>query len=287
MKRIIYRMLAYVLDLAFVSVILLGIGYINFVNPESEKINYTYQEYYNINNSYTELMKNIDDYFKDGKLTQEEYEDIVCKYPNFFDCFNDITLNEDIKNKEIDEVKEDLNKRITKLNNDYGYKIEKLNIRTSVISIVVYILYFGLLQYILKGQTIFKKLFKLRVIDNEHPKKKVPLWKYIIRSILVCELIISIVDLILLVTLNQSSYIIGNGWLSNIKYVYEMAFLVTMIIRDDARSIHDLLLNTRVVRFNLAGNIIDEKLFNDGDSDYESVSNKNNKIVSKNANRDA
>ena len=40
MKRIIYRMLAYVLDLAFVSVILLGIGYINFINPESEKINY-------------------------------------------------------------------------------------------------------------------------------------------------------------------------------------------------------------------------------------------------------
>ena len=69
--------------------ILKELGY-NFVNPESEKINYTYQEYYNINNSYTELMKNIDDYFKDGKLTQEEYEDIVCKYPNFFDCFNDI-----------------------------------------------------------------------------------------------------------------------------------------------------------------------------------------------------
>ena len=62
-----------------------------------------------------------------------------------------------------------------------------------------------------------------------------------------------------------------------------MAFLVTMIIRDDTRSIHDLLLNTKVVRFNLAGNIIDEKLFNDGDSEYEKLPNKDNKMVSKNA----
>lgn len=284
MKRILYRMLAYVLDLAFVSVILLGISYIDFINPESERINYTYQEYYVVNNSYNELLKKLDDYFEDGKLTQEEYDDIVCKYPSFFDVFNDITLNEDIKNKEIDEIKGNFNERLVELNNDYGYKIEKLNIRSSIISIVVYILYFGILQYILKGQTIFKKLFKLRVIDNNSPKKKVPLWKYIVRSILVCELIISIIDLILLVTLNKTSYIIGNGWLSNVKYVYEMAFLVTMIIRDDTRSIHDLLLNTKVVRFNLAGNIIEEKLFNDGDSEYEKLPNKDNKMVSKNAN---
>lgn len=284
MKRILYRMLAYVLDLAFVSVILLGISYIDFINPESDKINDTYQEYYVVNNSYNELFKKLDDYFEDGKLTQEEYDDIVCKHPSFFDVFNDITLNEDIKNKEIDEIKGNLNERLVELNNDYGYKIEKLNIRSSIISIVVYILYFGILQYILKGQTIFKKLFKLRVIDNNSPKKKVPLWKYIVRSILVCELIISIIDLILLVTLNKPSYIIGNGWLSNVKYVYEMAFLVTMIIRDDTRSIHDLLLNTKVVRFNLAGSIIEEKLFNDGDSEYEKLPNKDNKMVSKNAN---
>ena len=287
MKKILYRILAYILDLAFVSVILLGISYIDFINPENKQINYTYQEYYNVNDSFNNLMKNIDGYFKDGKITKEEYEEIVTTYPSFFDVFNDITLNEDIKMKKIDEVKSNLNERLIELNNDYGYKIEKLNIRSAIISIVVYILYFGVLQYFLKGQTIFKKLFKLRVVDNKYPKKKVPLWKYIVRSILVCELIISAADLILLVTLNKPSYIISNGWLSNIKYIYEMAFLVTMIIRDDARSIHDLLLKTEVVRFNKAGNIIEEKLFNDDIGGYEEVINKNHKNVSKNTNRDA
>ncbi len=287
MKKVLYRILAYILDLAFVSIILLGISYIDFLNPENGLINFQYQEYYNTNDSYKKLMSNIDKYFEDGKLTDEEYSEIVTEYPNFFTIFNDITLNEDIKNKKIDEVKSNINERLIELNNGYGYKIEKLNIRSSIISIFVYILYFGILQYFLKGQTLFKKVFKLRVVDNNSPKKKIPLWKYIVRSILVCELIISASDLILLVTLNKSGYIISNGWLSNIKYIYEMAFLVTMIIRDDARSLHDLLLGTKVVRFNKAGNIIEEKLFSDDIGGYEEVINKNNKIISKNTNRNA
>ena len=40
-----------------------------------------------------------------------------------------------------------------------------------------------------------------------------------------------------------------------------MAFLVCMIIRDDQKSLHDLLLHTRVLRFDKDGNEINEVLF--------------------------
>lgn len=284
MKKVIFRILAFILDYAFVSIILLGLSYISYVNPDSSRINFQYQEYYRTNNRYNELSNKIDEYFEDGRLTEEEYDEIVTNYPDFFDIFDDIVIDQNIKTSEMEEYKTELSKRLVELNNEYGYNIQKLNIRFTIITIVVYILYFGILQYILKGQTIFKRLFKLRVVDNKNPKKRISLVKYIIRSILVCEIILSIIDILVLLLASKSNYIIFSNVLVNIKYVYEALFLVTMIVRDDARSIDDLLLNTKVVRFDKSGHIINEKLFEDADGNNEKILNKNNKIISKNAN---
>lgn len=281
MKKILFRIIAYVLDFCLVSVILLGLSYINFINPENPVINLKYEEYYNITERYNELTNSIGEYFEDGRLTEVEYNEIIKKYPEYFSVFDTLTLNEDIKNSDIETIKSELEKKQIEINNDFGYKIEKLNIRSTIISIVCYILYFGVLQYILGGQTIFKKIFRIRVIDKNNTHKKIPLWKYIVRSILVCEIIITVIDLILLLSLKQGSYTIANGWMLQIKYIYEMIFLITLIIRDDARSIHDLILNTVVVRFNKHNNIIDEKLFNDMSDENEDTFNKNNKIISK------
>lgn len=281
MKKILFRIIAYVLDFCLVSVILLGLSYINFINPENPVINLKYEEYYNITERYNELTNSIGEYFEDGRLTEVEYNEIIKKYPEHFSVFDTLTLNEDIKNSDIETIKSELEKVQIEINNDFGYKIEKLNIRSTIISIVCYVLYFGVLQYILKGQTIFKKVFRIRVIDKNNTHKKIPLWKYIVRSILVCEIIITVIDLILLLSLKQGSYTIANGWMLQIKYIYEMIFLITLIIRDDARSIHDLILNTVVVRFDKHNNIIDEKLFNDMSDENESTFNKNNKIISK------
>jgi uncharacterized RDD family membrane protein YckC len=283
-KKVIFRILAFILDYAFVSIILLGLSYISYVNPDSSRINFQYQEYYRTNNRYNELSNKIDEYFEDGRLTEEEYDEIVTNYPDFFDIFDDIVIDQNIKTSEMEEYKTELSKRLVELNNEYGYNIQKLNIRFTIITIVVYILYFGILQYILKGQTIFKRLFKLRVVDNKNPKKRISLVKYIIRSILVCEIILSIIDILVLLLASKSNYIIFSNVLVNIKYVYEALFLVTMIVRDDARSIDDLLLNTKVVRFDKSGHIINEKLFEDADGNNEKILNKNNKIISKNAN---
>ena len=42
-----------------------------------------------------------------------------------------------------------------------------------------------------------------------------------------------------------------------------MSFLVCMVIRDDSRSFHDLMLNTRVLRYDKNGHEIIEQLFSD------------------------
>ena len=48
--------------------------------------------------------------------------------------------------------------------NKYNYILGKIAISDSIITILTTLLYFGILQYLLKGQTIGKKLLKLQVL---------------------------------------------------------------------------------------------------------------------------
>lgn len=263
MKKILYRILAYVLDLGLVSVIILGLSMLSFVNPNNDKLNYKYKEYYTATTAYDELSEKLGDYFEDGRIDTKEITEIHVKYADYSDAFKSIKVNEGIKNKDIETIKDRVNELSIEVANNHAYEINKLNSTQVIISLIVYVLYFGVLQYFLNGQTVFKRLLKLKVVNNKDSKKKVPLWNYIVRALLVTEIIISLVDLILLFTLNQSIYITSNYWITQIKYIYEMAFLVCMIVRDDARSVDDLILNTRVLRYDKSGREIKEKLFDD------------------------
>ena len=47
------------------------------------------------------------------------------------------------------------------------YDLNKYSVSTSIINVVVMVLYFGLFQYYNKGQTIGKKLMKIKVVSND------------------------------------------------------------------------------------------------------------------------
>ena len=84
-----------------------------------------------------------------------------------------------------------------------------------------------------------------------------------LKDYLESKLLISLTDLILIFSLSKDLYINAHYWITQIKYIYEMSFLVCMVIRDDSRSFHDLILNTRVLRYDKNGHEIIEQLFSD------------------------
>ncbi|MCH5167128.1 MAG: RDD family protein [Erysipelotrichales bacterium] len=259
MKKTIFRVLAFVLDIAFASLIIFGITSLSFINPNKNELNKKYNTYYynvKVNES---LVKKTEEFFEDKILTSEELDEVNIFYKTYYDCFKDIKLDTKLNDEQIEKINEDISKKQVNITNNLVISINKLNTRETLISFVVYIMYFGLLQYILKGQTPFKMLFKLKVISNEN--KSVGLLSYLIRAILVTEVIISATDLIMLFALSNASYINLSYWLSQVKYIYEMAFLVCLIIRDDGRSIDDLILKTRVIRYDKQGHEVIDPLF--------------------------
>lgn len=259
MKKLFSRVLAFGIDIAICTLIIVGLSNIHLLNPNKTKIDEQYNGFSTVNVKYEAFSKYLEDVIKDAKLEEKELNKINKEFTSYADIFKDINFNKQISNKEKDKLRNDAKEKYIEVSNEYGYKINKLNVYQTVISIVVYILYFGLLQWLLKGQTLGKKLFKLRVLNDND--QKVPLWKFIVRTILITELLIIGLDLILVFVLNKNSYLVANYHIANFKYLYEMAFLVCMIIRDDQKSLHDLLLRTRVARFDKEGNEIKEVLF--------------------------
>lgn len=279
MKKIVLRFLAFALDLALASLIVYGLSLINFINPNSDELNRMYKAYYNETRIYGNLYGSsdkagdVDLLFEDEILSEEENADIAVLYSNYHECFSDIKIGEKSTTGDITKVKEKIYERHTDIMNQKVIEINKKKYMDVILSAIVYVSYFGILAYLLKGQTPFKRLFRIKVLNNDDPNKKISLISFIVRAILITEVIVSLTDILLLFKLSSDNYIVVNYWITQIKYIYELAFLVTMVIRDDNRSIHDLILNTRVIRYDKNGHEIVEQLFA---SEDEEITNKTN-----------
>lgn len=274
MKNIFCRLGAFILDLILVTAIIQGIVTMNFFFPKADELKETYQKYYFQERTYQALNEASNKWFEDNKLDKDELEDLNLFYGEYKNSFQDIKVDEEIKEDKIEEVKENIQKQFMDIANPLMIRVNKLNTPQIIVSIIVYILYFGVLQYALNGQTPFKRLLRVKVINKDDKKKKISLLSYIIRAILVTEIILLVGDLILNYTLNGNAYMVGNYWLQQIKYVYELAFIVCLIIRDDARSIDDLLLKTRVIHYDKSGKEIINPLFQSEEN--EKLVNKSN-----------
>ena len=249
MKKTLYRILAFGLDTLILTIIVAALSYLPFISPNHKKVEKYTKDALELREKYVSFSSELDKMFEDNKISEEEYNKIPDEYREYFN----IVIDEEIESDKQAEIKDNINKYVLDNYNDLSYQISKMSVRGNYVSVIVYILYFGILQYFLNGKTLFKKLFRLQVVDAKNPEKKISIIKYIIRSILVSEAIFIIIDAILIKTSTKTSYISATSTLSTIKMIYEMIFLLFMAIRIDGRSLHDLLLGTRVVLYDKKG----------------------------------
>ena len=86
------------------------------------------------------------------------------------------------------------------------YDSQKSNMLETGIGIALTAAYFVVFQYMNKGQTLGKKLLKLRVVDKD-TNKPVPMVKGLLRSLFFLGIITSTISLILLNILGKSQYL--------------------------------------------------------------------------------
>lgn len=133
---------------------------------------------------------------------------------------------------------------------DYLYDVTRYNISTSIVTVVVLFAYFGLFQKYNNGQTLGKKIMKLRItgIDDKPLSLVNSLLRVIpMQYVLIGSVIPIILNVILVNILNKAIF-------SNVYSILVYGFIIIniisfgmMYIRKDKRGLHDLLAKSKVV----------------------------------------
>ena len=126
-----------------------------------------------------------------------------------------------------------------------AYEIHRLETNYVVIDLVVVLLYFAVLQYFCKGQTIGKKLFQIRVVSND--KTPLTIVNFLLRSIVLNNVLISIILQCIIHFMNNENYFDVYQNVNLVGNVITYIIIFMIIVRNDGRGLHDYIANTKVV----------------------------------------
>lgn len=153
---------------------------------------------------------------------------------------------------------------------DLQYKLSKYQTTSNVVTIIVYIAYFTIFQWLNNGQTIGKKIMKIQTISNNG--NKLNIFNYLIRTLLLYGTLITIVNTSLVYVLSKTSYFYASGIIQLIGSVIFYIIAFTIIFRKDNRGLHDIISNTKII-------YIGEDLKENIEEKVQEESQKEEKIV--------
>ena len=175
----------------------------------------------------------------------------------YLELLNNYT-NEDIEQEEF----------ISKTN-DVVYSMNRNSITVTVVTTVLTIFYFVVFAYFMDGQTLGKKLMKLKIVSNN--KGKLSMNNYLVRSLLINSILMNVLSIIFILGLEKNSYIKVNDITT---YVFGIIYVVTfgmILFRDDKRGLHDYLAKTKVIDITEKTEDIEKEFVKDEDDKLKDV----------------
>lgn len=125
------------------------------------------------------------------------------------------------------------------------YDLNKYSVSTSIINVVVMVLYFGLFQYYNKGQTIGKKLMKIKIESNDG--KDLTMNQLAVRSLIINSILANLILLAVIILGSKDVYFVSSTTVSMIQYIIIFTTAIMILFRKDKRGLHDVITNTKVI----------------------------------------
>ena len=127
------------------------------------------------------------------------------------------------------------------------YDYQKENILQSGISVALTIAYFVVFQYMNKGQTLGKKLFKIRVVDKDD-KHPISILKGLLRSFIVFSILSGVLSILFLFIVNKNHYFVSYSVLLFLEGIFTLITIMLVLYKKDGRGLHDMMANTMVIK---------------------------------------
>lgn len=243
-RPVLKRILAYSIDILIVLILASLISEILIFNNKMNKYQKTYQEYEEKYNAYAKYLNLLEEKYQDSEITEEEYNELISE-----EIYEEIIISkyEDkkITKGEYNKIKEEINTEYSQLAKDYIYKLNKQGVSNSIITLSTTLLYFGIIQYFLKGQTIGKKVLKLKVVSASN--KELNVFNYILRTLIVNNILLNGISIIFLLLATKTVYLQADNILGMLVSISEAIIIFLVLTREDQRGLHDILFNTKVI----------------------------------------
>lgn len=154
-------------------------------------------------------------------------------------------LKNEITNLSKSVINEDINYKtyINEYSSVY-FQLEKQQAPYLISSIIIFILYFIVLQYY-SGQTLGKKLFKIKL---ESTRKHLTINQMVVRGLLINYILLYLIEFAYIIFGTDRSYFYVVGTFAIIQYTLMIVSSIMIMFRKDRLGLHDLVCRTKVVR---------------------------------------
>ena len=130
--------------------------------------------------------------------------------------------------------------------NEITYELEKASLPMNTVYVVLYIGYFIIFQFLNKGQTIGKKIMKIKVVSKD--KKEPSLIQIIIRTLFVDQIILNLLTIIIVLLAPKKVFFNLYYIITGIQYLFIIVTSIMILYRNDKLSLHDMMSKTMVVK---------------------------------------
>lgn len=146
---------------------------------------------------------------------------------------------EQYENEEI--TVEEYSDKVTELN----YDLQKSSIVSNILDIVLYIGYFIVFGYLNKGQTLGKKLCKIRVVNNDGDRPSI--WSMIVRSIFIYGIFTLLFSVIFVNILSKEIFSYSYIVVTYVESIFMIVAFFMVLYKKDGKGLHDVMAKTKVI----------------------------------------
>lgn len=127
---------------------------------------------------------------------------------------------------------------------DLSYEQAKATGFANIIAIVILVLYFIVFQIYHDGQTLGKRLMKIRIVKNDGSSLTMNnmIIRQLINHFILADILVAIITLF-----GRNFYVYGSIVVEVVQYIIIIATLFMIIIRKDGRGIADCIAGTKVI----------------------------------------